>query len=63
MAWSTQPRTQAALFGWGGQRFRLRAVVVLGGQFRLASLLLLLDGCLRALSEFWHLPERDFRTI
>ena len=39
------------------------AVVVLNGQLRHAALRLLLDGGLRTLSESWHLPDRDFRTL
>ncbi len=39
------------------------AVVVLGGQIRHESLQLLRDGGLRALTESWHLPERDVRMI
>jgi hypothetical protein len=51
-----------------GQGVQIRAevdaaVVVLNSQLLHAALQLILNGGLRALSESWHLPDRDFRTI
>jgi hypothetical protein len=39
------------------------AVVVLGGQLRHESLVILRDGGLRTLAAGWHLPERDVCAI